>query len=285
MPVATYVKAHIHFRIGFLTLYAEAREANSIEVATVHRPRVILGGLPIDRCTMDEAAQGFIRRALDARGKQRRPFYSTSANGQVLAVCVRHHLSRDLMLEADQIHADGMPMVHYSRMNSVDPLPERIATTDLVHAVAELAQDANLTFYFLGGTEAVNCMAVAAMRRAYPGLTFVGWRDGYFSPDEEVSVVADIQARRPDILWVGLGFPFEQKFVSRNLHRLTGIGVVKTSGGLFDFLSGKNPRAPGWMQRLGLEWAYRMCREPRRLTLRYLMTNPLAVYALLRHSR
>lgn len=269
-----------------MPLYADARQANDIEVATsVDDPRVVLGGLPIDRCTMDEAAQTLIRHALAARGKQQRPFYSTSANGQVLAVCVQQRRSRDLMLEADQIHADGMPMVHYSRMNSADPLPERIATTDLVHAVAERAQDANLTFYFLGGTDEVNSLAVAAMRRAYPRLTFVGWRDGYFGADEEDSVIANIQACQPDILWVGLGFPFEQKFVSRNLHRLTGIGVVKTSGGLFDFLSGKNPRAPGWMQRLGLEWAYRMCQEPRRLTLRYLVTNPLAVYALLRHSR
>jgi N-acetylglucosaminyldiphosphoundecaprenol N-acetyl-beta-D-mannosaminyltransferase len=248
-------------------------------------PSVTLGGLPIVGPTMDEAAAGFIDHVLRARGHNDLPFFSTSANGQVLALCLRRGDYKELMLRADQIHADGMPMVRYSRLCSDDPLPERVATTDLVHAVAEKAQDARVTFYFLGGSEEVNGRAVAAMRRLYPRLRFVGHRDGYFKPEDEETVIADIRAKRPDILWVGLGFPLEQQFVIRNLENLRGVGVVKTAGGLFDFLSGKSPRAPAWMQHHGLEWAYRMYREPGRLTLRYVLTNPVAVYALFRHSR
>ena len=90
--------------------------------------------------------------------------------------------------------------------------------------------------------------------------------------------------RKPDILWIGLGVPLEQQFIERNIDRLTGVGVVKTSGGLFDFISGKNPRAPQWMQDAGLEWVYRAMREPRRLGMRYLTTNPQAIGALIRHS-
>lgn len=243
----------------------------------------VLGGLPIDRLTMDETADGFIDRALCARGADTRPFYSTSANGQVLALCNRTPTYHDLMMEADQIHPDGTPMVLFSKLLSARPITERVATTDLVHAVAARAQRAGVTFYFLGGDEDVNAKAVAAMQSAYPRLRFAGRRNGYFTPAEEEEVIAKINAARPDILWLGLGFPLEQKFVSRNLDKLQ-VGVVKTSGGLFDFLSGKNPRAPVWMQRAGLEWAYRMINEPRRLTIRYLMTNPIAVYALLRHS-
>jgi exopolysaccharide biosynthesis WecB/TagA/CpsF family protein len=247
-------------------------------------PTTLLGGLPVVRCSMEKAAEGFIDQALRARESDARPFYSTSANGQVIALCSKEPSHRELMVEADQIHADGMPMVMFSKLYSSHPVPERVATTDLVHAVASKAQQAAVSFYFLGGTEEVNAKAVAAMQAAYPKLIFAGRRNGYFGPEQEEAVIAEIQAAKPDILWVGLGFPLEQAFVSRNLDRLKGVGVIKTSGGLFDFLSGRNSRAPAWMQRAGLEWAYRMFNEPRRLTLRYLVTNPVALHALLQKS-
>jgi exopolysaccharide biosynthesis WecB/TagA/CpsF family protein len=78
-----------------------------------------------------------------------------------------------------------------------------------------------------------------------------------------------------------MGIPAEQAFSLRHRDALTGVGLIKTSGGLFDFLSGKNTRAPGWMQATGLEWLYRMMLEPRRLLGRYLRTNPHAIYLLL----
>ena len=81
-----------------------------------------------------------------------------------------------------------------------------------------------------------------------------------------------------------MGVPREQEFVVRNRNRLTSIGVIKTSGGLFDFVSGVKPRAPEWMQRAGLEWLWRAGLEPRRLGMRYLRTNPSALYLLLTKS-
>ena len=261
-----------------------AKEEIGLTGAVPRCPTVLLGGLQIAQISMDAAAEGFVARALAARGGSDRPHYSTSANGQVIAMCRSDAGLRALMHEADEIHADGMPMVMISRMRSSRPLSERVATTDLVHAVARRAERQGISFYFLGGTEEVNRRAVNAMRAAYPALIFSGRRNGYFSPDEEEAVVAEIREARPDILWVGLGFPLEQAFIKRNLDRLTGVGVVKTSGGLFDFLSGKNARAPLWMQQAGLEWLHRMCLEPRRLVRRYLVTNPVAIYALLRNS-
>lgn len=247
-------------------------------------PVVKLGGLPIVRASIEESADGFVAQAVKARGSGRRPFYSSSANGQVIAMCEQDRHFADLITEADQIHADGMPMVMISRLRSSRPLPERVATTDLVHAVARKAEKSGVSFFFLGGTEEVNRRAVEVMQAAYPRLRFAGRRNGYFSREEEGGVVADIVRARPDILWIGLGVPAEQAFVSRNIDRLTGVGVIKTSGGLFDFISGKNSRAPMWMQKAGLEWAYRMWLEPRRLARRYLLTNPVAIYALLRNS-
>jgi exopolysaccharide biosynthesis WecB/TagA/CpsF family protein len=247
-------------------------------------PTTTLGRLPIARVDIDTTAAAFVRHALARRGKPGRPFYSTSANGQVLALCGDDPEFLELMLSADQIHADGMPMVTYSRLFTANPLPERVATTDLVQAVAAKAEKAGASFYFLGAKEEINQRAAESLQKTWPGLVFAGRRNGYFGRDEEDAVVAEINKAAPDILWIGLGVPLEQQFVHRNINRLTNVGVIKTSGGLFDFLSGKNRRAPQWMQKAGLEWAYRAWLEPRRLAMRYITTNPQALSALFRYS-
>jgi exopolysaccharide biosynthesis WecB/TagA/CpsF family protein len=126
---------------------------------------------------------------------------------------------------------------------------------------------------------------VAAVRAAYPRLDIVGSHHGYLGGAELEAKLDEINRLAPDILWLGLGVPLEQKFVRDFADRLPNIGLIKTSGGLFNFLSGKNHRAPGWMQRAGFEWFWRMLLEPRRLFWRYLTTNPRALYAILRYSK
>lgn len=248
-------------------------------------PYANIGGLPISVLGMEESARMLVRIALKARGRNGLPFYSTSANGQVIALAAEDPAFKALLAKADQIHADGMPMVRLSGYVSSEELTERVATTDLVHAVARLAQKAGLRFYFFGATPEGNRRAVANMRKQYPDLVFAGARDGYYQAEDEARIVAEIVESRPDILWIGLGVPREQEFVARNIERLRGIGVIKTSGGLFDFLSGKNSRAPQWMQNAGLEWVYRTALEPRRLLGRYLKTNPAALWRILFHSK
>lgn len=244
----------------------------------------LLGGLPITVIGMQQSADEFVRITLEARGRDEIPYYSTSANGQVIALASRDPEFRDLLLAADQIHADGMPMVLLSRMLTRNPLSERVATTDLVHAVAEASEKEGLSFYFLGATAEINKRAVARMREKYPKLSFAGASHGYLSEQQEREVVAEIARLKPDILWIGMGVPYEQKFVARNREKLRGVGVIKTAGGLFDFLAGKNSRAPKWMQSVGLEWVYRTILEPRRLALRYLTTNPAALRQILLNS-
>jgi len=244
-----------------------------------------IGGLPITLHDRDESARRFIDIALAARGTNGLPFYSTSANGQVIALAGHDAAFRNLLLSADEIHADGMPMVFLSRLFSRSALRERVATTDFVHDVAKRAEAAGVSFYFLGGAPEVNERAVAAMQAAYPRLVFAGAHHGYFPAETEAEIVAQIAAVKPDILWIGFGVPLEQHFVARNRERLRGVGVIKTSGGLFDFLSGKNSRAPQWMQQMGLEWLYRTILEPRRLLVRYLKTNPVALWQIMFHSR
>jgi N-acetylglucosaminyldiphosphoundecaprenol N-acetyl-beta-D-mannosaminyltransferase len=243
-------------------------------------PLAWLGGLPIAVIDRAGSAELMLDLALARRGAGAPPLYITSANGQVLSICARDEAIRAIFLSADLIHADGTPLVIASRLKS-RRLPERVATTDLFDDVAARAEQRGATFYLLGAAPDVIARAAQRTRERYPRLNIVGYRSGYFSAAEEDQIIAEINAAGPDVLWIGMGVPAEQSFSIRNRARLTGVGVIKTSGGLFDFVSGTNSRAPRWMQAAGLEWAYRMILEPRRLAYRYLTTNPHALYLLL----
>jgi N-acetylglucosaminyldiphosphoundecaprenol N-acetyl-beta-D-mannosaminyltransferase len=247
-------------------------------------PTVTIGGLPVAVIDRAASARIMVGHAVARRGSGKPPLYVTSANGQVLSMCAADPDMKKVFLASPLIHADGMPLVFASRWRCRRALPERVATTDLFHDAAKVAVEADAAFYMLGGTPEALRKAMSNVRRLYPRLRLVGSRHGYFRPEEEETVIADINASRPDILWVALGAPLEQRFAVSNLARLTQVGVIKTSGGLFDFLSGERSRAPAWMQSAGLEWLYRLLLEPRRLLLRYAVTNPHAAYLLLTRS-
>ncbi|MCV0423964.1 MAG: WecB/TagA/CpsF family glycosyltransferase [Roseibium sp.] len=260
--------------------FSSVLERKLIAILSKSGPTLPLGGLPVTWSDRNTVAEAFISHALLARHFEMPPFYSTSANGQVIVLCDEDAEIRKEFLCADQILADGMPMVLFSKIKHELPSIERVATTDLFHDVAKRAERAGVSFYFLGGDETSNKLAVEKSVEKYPNLIVTGRRNGYFNMQEEEKIVEEINAAKPDIVWVGMGVPREQKFVSRNLNKLTNVGVVKTSGGLFDFLSLKRSRAPDWMQSAGLEWFYRTLLEPRRLGIRYLQTNHKAIFKM-----
>jgi N-acetylglucosaminyldiphosphoundecaprenol N-acetyl-beta-D-mannosaminyltransferase len=242
-------------------------------------PRVSLGGLRLAVLGMEDTATFMIDAAVRHKGGGR-PLYLTSANGEVLSRCATDPDLDQLFRSADLISADGQPLVVASRLRTSTPLPERVATTDLFHVVAEKAAERNLTFYMLGANEEENRAAVENVRRLHPNLNIVGHSHGYLHGQDLSDKVDEINALAPDFLWIALGVPREQKFVRDFTSRLKNVGVIKTSGGLFNFLSGSRARAPRWMQSAGFEWAWRIAQEPRRLIWRYATTNPRAMYLL-----
>jgi N-acetylglucosaminyldiphosphoundecaprenol N-acetyl-beta-D-mannosaminyltransferase len=247
-------------------------------------PVAIVGGLPIAVISQADCAKLMIELAAARRDEFAPAPVFTSANGQVVSMCEASPDIRALFLACDLINADGMPLVFASQLLSDRKLPERVATTDLVYEVARIAQERGASFYLLGATAGVIEQAAQHLQRLYPRLNIAGYRNGYFSAAEEADVIAAINAAHPDILWLGLGVPAEQRFALRHREHLR-VGVIKTAGGLFDFLSGKNRRAPDWMQAAGLEWAFRIYLEPRRLLGRYVRTNPHALFLLLTKTR
>jgi N-acetylglucosaminyldiphosphoundecaprenol N-acetyl-beta-D-mannosaminyltransferase len=260
------------------------RRANPVgRAATASVPRVTVGGLRLAVLDLEQTANFMIEMVFPRR-RASRPLYLTSANGEVLARCSTEPMTDRLFRTADLINADGQPLVTVSRLNAARPLPERVATTDLFHVVARKAEAAGLTFYMFGADEAENEAAVAKVRKMYPNLKIVGHSHGYLRGEALRAKVDEINALAPDYLWVALGVPYEQAFVEQYTPHLANVGVIKTSGGLFNFLSGSRPRAPQWMQNVGLEWAWRVWLEPRRLFWRYLTTNPRALYLMVNKS-
>jgi N-acetylglucosaminyldiphosphoundecaprenol N-acetyl-beta-D-mannosaminyltransferase len=258
-------------------------EAVQLPPAIPASASVTIGGLIIAVVDRKDAARDMI-----ARSRQRRsagPLYYTSANGEVIARTSADPSLKALFAKADQIVADGQPLVTASRFLCAQALPERVATTDLFHDVAKLAELSETTFYMLGASPAENDRAVARTRERYPRLNIVGASHGYLEGEALEQKLAEINALAPDILWLCLGVPREQIFYRDNALKLTNVGIVKTAGGLFDHIAGKTIRAPLWLQKAGFEWLWRMLMEPRRLFWRYLTTNPRAVWAMLRDSR
>ncbi|WP_298366952.1 WecB/TagA/CpsF family glycosyltransferase [uncultured Bradyrhizobium sp.] len=252
--------------------------------ATASVARATIGGLRLAVLDREQTAD-FMVEAVYPNRRINRPLYLTSANGEVLSRCSTEPMTDRLFRAADLINADGQPLVMVSKLRSPNPLPERVATTDLFHDVARKAEELGLTFYLFGANEAENKAAIANVRRAYPALKIVGYSHGYLRGAALRAKVDEINALAPDFLWVALGVPYEQAFVDEFMSRLGNVGVIKTSGGLFNFLSGSRPRAPRWMQIVGLEWAWRLWLEPRRLFWRYLTTNPHALYLLFNRTR
>ena len=244
-------------------------------------PRTWLGDLPI--ALLDRAATADLMiAAAQSPVRRDRPLIMTSANGEVISRCRSDTTVAALFAYADLISADGQPLVLASRWLGGPALPERVATTDLFHDVAQRAERPGISFYLFGATEEENRKACEQARTRFPRLNIVGRSHGYLDDAKIERRVAEIDALAPDILWVALGVPREQEFCLRFAGRLRHVRVIKTSGGLFNFLSGSRARAPEWMQRIGLEWAFRVAQEPRRLFARYALTSPHAIYLLAR---
>jgi N-acetylglucosaminyldiphosphoundecaprenol N-acetyl-beta-D-mannosaminyltransferase len=262
--------------------YIDCIHFDGISASDWTLPQVTIGGLPIAVIDRAQSVELMIDAALARRNAGAPPLIFTSANGQVLSLCARDARVRDQFLAADLIHADGMPLVFASRLFRGVPLPERVATTDLFHDVARRAQQRRARFFLLGATHSIADQAAHRVRALHPDLEITGHSGGYLRRrGDEDGIVDEINAAEPDILWLGLGVPRELDFALRHRDRLRRVGLIKTSGGLFDFLAGKKARAPHWMQNAGLEWAYRTVLEPRRLAWRYLVTNPHASLLLL----
>jgi len=184
------------------------------------------------------------------------------------------------VLSSDVIFADGASVVWASHILG-KPLPERVAGIDLMMGMLKQGQQLHYRVYLLGATEEVNRTVADRIKLDYPGITVVGRRNGYFSAIEEEAIANDIAQTSPDILLVAITSPKKEQFLARWSDRIQ-VPICHGVGGSFDVYAGKVKRAPLSWQRCGMEWLYRLLQEPGRMWQRYLVTNSLFCWLIIR---
>ncbi len=170
---------------------------------------------------------------------------------------------RTIINEADLATVDGQGVVLCARLLNL-PISERVAGVDMMQHLCAVAARLGQPIALLGAAPGVAEAAAHKLQELYPGLRVVYTHHGYFTPEEERTIVEQIRCAQPAVLFVAMGIPKQEKWIKAHLQEL-GVPVCMGVGGSFDVLAGRVPRAPLWMRRCGLEWLYRTIREPRRL--------------------
>ncbi|MCS7067203.1 MAG: WecB/TagA/CpsF family glycosyltransferase [Meiothermus sp.] len=189
---------------------------------------------------------------------------------------------RKIHNQAGLVTPDGMPMVWLSRLAGHKHV-DRVYGPDLMLAVCQASLHKGYRHFFYGGHEGVPELLRDRLQERFPGLQVVGTYSPPFrplTPEEDAAIVAQINEARPDIVWVGLSTPKQERWMATHLGKIEAPVMIGV-GAAFDFHAGLKPQAPRWMQRSGLEWLFRMLSEPRRLARRYLQNNPKFVMAVL----
>ncbi|MBE7184187.1 MAG: WecB/TagA/CpsF family glycosyltransferase [Methylobacterium mesophilicum] len=246
-----------------------------------HR-RQLLFGLYFDPLSMDEVIEQ-CRNALITR--------SRVALGVLNAAKIVNlrgdEALRNSLMECDLLLADGQSVVWASRLLG-RPLPERVAGIDIFERLLNLAHRENRSIYLLGAKPEVLAALQLRLAQLYPGLRIAGSHHGYFKGGESAEIAEDIRQSGADMLFLGMTSPKKEIFLGAHGPSLD-VPILHGVGGSFDILAGLTQRAPDRWQRSGLEWAYRVLQEPRRLWWRYARTNTvflaLTLAELLRPAR
>ncbi|MGN7979840.1 WecB/TagA/CpsF family glycosyltransferase [Burkholderia sp. 22313] len=236
--------------------------------------RIELFGCPMDVATMSETVE-----LIRSRIAHRQFTQHVVVN---VAKLVNMQADEELagsVRACDIINIDGMGVVWGARALG-HPVAERVAGIDLFDRLLGMAQQEALPIFMLGGTDAVVTGAARAVQKKYPRLKIAGMHHGYFWDDEE-AVVSMIRASGARLLFVAITSPRKENFINRWKAEM-GVDFVMGVGGTFDVVAGKVRRAPGWMQKAGLEWLFRVLQEPRRMWKRYWTTNSRFAWMLLR---
>jgi N-acetylglucosaminyldiphosphoundecaprenol N-acetyl-beta-D-mannosaminyltransferase len=228
--------------------------------------RVDLMGCQIDNLSMEETLLRIVSFVDSGTCHQH-----VVVNVDKLVKASRDADLRRIINECALVNADGMPVVWASRLLGKG-LKERVSGADLFEALMERSAEKSWRVYLLGAREEVVSGVKSVYESKYPGIAIVGYRNGYWKPEEEVGVAQHIAAARPDVLFVAISSPQKERFLARYKADMR-VPFVMGVGGTFDVAVGRVKRAPLWMQQSGLEWFYRFLQEPRRMFKRYFVDD------------
>lgn len=235
--------------------------------------------LGVEIACLDQA--GLIDQALAwSQSAERRVIYY--ANAHVLNLVSENPKYRQYLKSADLVYADGASLVFASRLLGGASLT-RLTGADWIEPLCARAAAQGVSLYLLGGGPGIAGQAALNLLNRYPSLKISGAADGFFQERSVAQITSEIASARPQIVLVGMGSPVQWQWIDEHRSVLTQ-GVWWGVGALFDFVAGAERRAPGWMNRLGLEWLYRLAQDPVGKWRRYLLGNPRFVFRVLVQS-
>lgn len=223
----------------------------------IKKPVKILG-VPVHPLTMNESVA-----VLEEKLQKKEQAFVVTANAEIIMMCQQDKEYNNIVSEqADLVLPDGAGAVWAGRYLG-NEVPERVAGFDLYNQLLKLSADKGYKAYFFGGAPSVAEAAKNKAEELYPGVQIVGCRNGYFNETEEEAIIKEINDAAPDMLFVALGAPKQEKWLVKYRNQLKP-RILMGIGGSFDVLAGKMERAPKWMQEASLEWAFRLYKQPSR---------------------
>lgn len=214
--------------------------------------------ISIDTVTMSEAVA-----RLEQFITKKTPHLIATANAEMVMLAQEDQELATILRQCDLVVPDGAGVVWAARHQGY-LVPERVAGYDLSQNLLAQAAGRGYSVFMFGSQPETIDKAKKTALRLYPGLRIVGTREGYFTAKDEPSIIQSIRAAKPDILLVALGVPKQEKWLAKNLSDLR-VPVCMGVGGTFDVMAGTVKRAPLWMQRLSLEWLFRLLLQPQRV--------------------
>lgn len=240
--------------------------------------RLTFLGAPMDALTMAEtlavAEQAIINR---------RRLQHVVVNVAKLVNMQSDQALKDDVSGSDLINIDGMGVVWGARLCGHN-VPERVSGVDIMEHLLALCAQKGYRPYFFGAKQDVLEQAVTNIRAQYPGIEIAGYRNGYFTPEEEDGIMRDIAASHADCLFIAISSPTKERLLA-HYKDILNVPFLMGVGGSIDIKAGLTKRAPRWMQKCGLEWLYRLLQEPRRMFKRYWVTNTRYAALLLKELR
>lgn len=235
-------------------------------------------GIPVDSLTMGET----IRLIDDAIEHDKRINHVVINAGKVVAMQTDKQLFSSVV-GCDIINADGQSIVWAARFLGKH-IPERVAGIDLMHKLVELAYKKSYKCFFLGAKEEIIKKVVDIYTEKYDSSIIAGYRNGYFSEEEEPDIANRIAISGAQLLFVAITSPRKENFIYNNRDVLSNVNFIMGVGGSFDVIAGFTKRAPVWIQNIGFEWLYRLIQEPRRMWRRYLVGNTRFILTVLKEK-
>ncbi|MDQ3877683.1 MAG: WecB/TagA/CpsF family glycosyltransferase [Actinomycetota bacterium] len=229
-------------------------------------------GIPVAKLTLDQARAQIV--GLHDRAE---PALCAYVNAHSINLAHSNPEYRQTLLDADLVLADGAGLAIAARVRG-DRFPANLNGSDFNPVILEEAARHGWPVFLLGARPGVAERAAGALRARMPGLDICGTHDGYFS--DGAAIAREVRSAAPSLVMVAMGNPAQELWLRDYLDESAarvGVGV----GAFFDFVAGEVPRAPAWMNRLGVEWVYRLAQEPRRMWRRYILGNPVFLWRVL----